>query len=75
MVKLLREIGCGQMAEHKKYATAMTAFGYGAQVCSGLQNLGEPDGPGVSVKLDWLEDHITGEWGDEKIVCFSQYKG
>jgi SNF2 family DNA or RNA helicase len=75
VVKLLRQMESGQMAEHQKYANAMTAFGYGAQVCSGLQNLGEPDGPGTSVKLDWLEEHITGEWADEKVVVFSQYKG
>jgi SNF2 family DNA or RNA helicase len=59
----------------KKRANAMTAFGYGAQICSGLQNLGDDDGPGASVKLDWLERQMTGDWIDEKVVVFSQYKG
>jgi SNF2 family DNA or RNA helicase len=58
-----------------RHVDAMTAWGYGAQICSGLFNLGEPDGDGASVKLDWFEDHITGDWADEKVVVFSQYKG
>jgi SNF2 family DNA or RNA helicase len=60
---------------HQKRVNAMTAFGYGAQICSGLQNLGDDDGPEASVKLDWLERQVTGDWADEKIVVFSQYKG
>ena len=30
----------------------------------------EPDGAGRSVKLDWIENQLTNEWADEKIVVF-----
>ena len=54
-------------------ATAVTAFGYGAQICSGLATLGEPDGPGTSTKLDWACHTLTGDLAEEKTVVFCQY--
>ena len=64
-----------------KQATALTKILYGAQICEGLAALGEPDGPGASVKLDWLMTQLTGDWSGEdatdpgeKVVCFVQFK-
>lgn len=54
---------------------------YGGQICEGLSVIGEPDGPGTSVKFDWLMDRLTGDWSGEteddpgeKVVVFCQYK-
>jgi SNF2 family DNA or RNA helicase len=58
-----------------KRATAIARFMYGAQICTGLAALGEPDGPGTSVKLDWLEDKLVdGDLSDEKTVVFINFK-
>jgi SNF2 family DNA or RNA helicase len=47
---------------------AGVAFTRGAQICSGLAAL--DDGADVSAKLDWLEDKLTGDLAEEKVVCF-----
>lgn len=58
-----------------KHTDAAGKFIYGAQICAGLSTLGEPDGPGTSVKLDWVERTIVdGDLSDEpKIVVFCQF--
>ncbi len=56
-----------------KQATAAARFVYGQQICAGLATLGEPDGPGTSVKLDWLLRVITGDLAGEKVVVFCQF--
>lgn len=54
---------------------AVAQFTYGAMLCSGLGTLGEDDGPGSSVKLDWLEQKLVeGDLSDEKVVCFMNFK-
>jgi SNF2 family DNA or RNA helicase len=58
-----------------KRATAAARFTYGAQICAGLPALGEADGPGASVKLDWVENALTGDLAEEKVVVFSQFIG
>lgn len=55
--------------------TAMTAFSAGQQICAGLPALGEEDGPGASVKLDWLVDRLMGAWTQEKVVVFAKNIG
>jgi hypothetical protein len=57
-----------------KHTTAMTNLHYGAQICGGLATLGEPDGPGTSVKMDWILDKLDGDLADEKVVIFANYK-
>lgn len=57
-----------------KHTTAMTQLHYGAQICGGMATLGEQDGPGTSVKLDWVLEKLTGELEDEKVVLFANYK-
>lgn len=54
-----------------RHAEAGAAFTYGQQICAGLCTLGEADGPGTSVKLDWTEHAIVdGDLGEEKVVVF-----
>lgn len=64
-----------------KRITALNRLLYGKQICEGLAVIGEPDGPGTSVKFDWLLDRLTGDWSGEteddpgeKAVTFCQYK-
>jgi SNF2 family DNA or RNA helicase len=60
----------------QQYAiTALAAYTHGQQICTGLPALGEADGPGCSVKLDWLEFCLTGEWSDRKVVVFARNIG
>lgn len=54
---------------------------YGQQICEGLSVVGESDGPGMSVKFDWIMNRLTGDWSGEseddsgeKVVIFCQYK-
>lgn len=47
---------------------AGVAFTRGAQICSGLAAL--DDGADISAKFDWLEDKLTGDLVEEKVVCF-----
>jgi SNF2 family DNA or RNA helicase len=56
-----------------KRIEAMTKFLYGAQICAGLATLGEPDGPGTSVKLDWVMRAVDGDLAQEKVVIFCQF--
>jgi hypothetical protein len=68
---------CGKkdMPPQQKEVSALSAWTHGAQICAGLPALGEPDGPGASVKLDWTLDHITGEWADQKVVVYARNRG
>ncbi len=76
VVRLRREHG-----EDIKQATALTKILYGSQICEGLAALGEPDGSGASVKMDWLVSQLTGDWSGEseedpgeKVVVFVQFR-
>lgn len=61
--------------EKVKRATAIAKFLYGAQICTGLCAMGEPDLPETSIKLDWLEDKLVdGDLSDEKVVVFINFK-
>jgi SNF2 family DNA or RNA helicase len=61
--------------EQVKRAVAIAKFLYGAQICTGLCAIGEPDLPGTSVKLDWLERTLVdGDLSDEKVVVFVNFK-
>lgn len=60
---------------------ALSRLLHGQQICEGLAVIGREDGPGASVKFDWVMDRLTGDWsgeseGDagEKAVVFVQYK-
>lgn len=72
IVKLIRDEG-----EHVKHLNALTQFLYGQQICAGLPALGEPDGPGVSPKLDWLFDRLNTVWheDDRKVIVFVKNVG
>lgn len=51
--------------------SALAAYNYGTQICTGLPALGEPDGEGSSAKLDWLEHQLAeGVFSDQKVVVF-----
>jgi SNF2 family DNA or RNA helicase len=52
---------------------AVALYTYGMAVCAGLTALGDPDGPGTSVKLDWVEQALTGDLEDEKVVVFCKF--
>jgi SNF2 family DNA or RNA helicase len=52
---------------------AMARFLYGQQICSGLTTLGETDRPGTSAKLDYIEQLLTGDLVEEKVVVFCQF--
>lgn len=57
-----------------KQAKAVAQFVYGAQICAGLSTIGDPDGPGTSSKLDWVENTLVdGDLSDEKVVVFCQF--
>lgn len=62
-------------AKRVTHPEAIARITYGAEICAGLPALGDPDGPGASVKLDWLMHKLTGDWAEEKIVMFSRFKG
>lgn len=55
-----------------KQINALTRVGYGQRICAGLAALGEEDGPGASVKLDWLVNKLQTEWASQKVVVFIQ---
>lgn len=66
---------------NRNRVTALNKLLYGQQICEGLSVVGQPDGPGMSVKFDWVINRLTGDWsgeaeGDpgEKVVTFVQYK-
>lgn len=57
-----------------KRLAAVARFVYGAMICAGLATLGEPDAPGTSVKLDWVQDALVdGDLSDEKVVVFANF--
>lgn len=57
-----------------KRPEAVAKFLYGAQICASLSTLGEPDGPGTSVKLDWVENKVVdGDLAEEKVVVFCRF--
>ncbi len=70
VVRLIREHGA-----EVKHTEAAAKFLYGAQICAGLATLGEPDRPGSSAKLDWIEHALVdGDLSDEpKTVVFGQF--
>lgn len=59
----------------QKMVNALSAYTHGQQICTGLPALGEEDGPGRSSKLDWLENALTGQWTDRKVVVFARNVG
>lgn len=63
-----------EQGETVKRAQAMAQFIYGAQICAGLAAIGEDDGPGTSIKMDWVMDKLVGDLSDEKVVIFCQFK-
>ncbi len=70
VLKIIREEGV-----QTKRPAALAQLHYGAAICAGLAALGEADGPGTSVKLDWIEHHLTeGDLSDEKVVVFINLK-
>lgn len=60
--------------EQVKRATAVAKFLYGAQICGGLAVIGEDDRPRTSIKLDWVEEKLTGDLSDEKVVIFINFR-
>ena len=56
----------------QRFVSAGVAWNHGGQICAGLPALGEADGPGASVKLDWVVDHLAGEWADQKVVVYAR---
>lgn len=74
------ELQAGVLAIMKQTGTtithiqASTSVHSAAMICGGLSVLGEPDGPGTSVKLDWVEQQLTdGDLSEEKVVVFVRY--
>ena len=65
----------------KKVVTALTAFTYGSQICSGtfclktVEGDHEPDAPDASPKLDWIIDKLNSDWVDEKVVVYAKFRG
>lgn len=56
-------------------AKAQASVHSGAMICGGLSVLGEDDGPGTSVKFDWVEDKLVdGDLSDEKVIVFIKYR-
>lgn len=54
---------------------AMPRFMYGQKICDGLHALGEPDAPGSSSKLDWIENVLVdGDLSDEKVVVYCHFQ-
>jgi SNF2 family DNA or RNA helicase len=70
VLQILKEDGARLM----KRPDALAKIHYGAAICAGLAALGEEDGPGRSVKMDWIIDALTGDLGDEKVVLFVNLK-
>lgn len=65
VLRLIREQG-----EDVKRVEAVAKFNYGQQICAGMPTLGFPDGPGMSVKLDWFMNKLDGDFDEDKVVCF-----
>lgn len=71
---ILQIIKDGKVAEVKK-VEALAKISYGARICTGLPAIGEDDGEEASSKLDWIVDHLQGDFADDKVVVFAQNKG
>jgi SNF2 family DNA or RNA helicase len=57
-----------------RHADAIAQFTYGQAICAGLVALGDPDGPGTSTKLDWVENVLVdGDLSDDKVVVFAKF--
>jgi SNF2 family DNA or RNA helicase len=71
VIQILKEEG-----PQTKHITALSKLHYGAAICGGLASLGEPDGPGTSMKMDWIIDKVQegGDLGDEKVIIFANLK-
>lgn len=56
--------------------TASASIHAGSKICTGLSVLGEQDGPGTSVKFDWVMEQVgeDGDFEEEKVVIFAGYK-
>lgn len=67
VLRILKEEG-----EKVKRVQAFAKWTYGQQICAGLPALGESDGPGASVKLDWIERKLRDEFEDEKVMIFAK---
>jgi hypothetical protein len=63
------------MPPQQKQVSAIAAWTHGAQICAGLPALGEEDGPGASVKLDWVMNKLTDDWEDQKVVVYARNRG
>lgn len=68
---VLRMVRAG--AERIRHAEAGAVFTYGSAICAGLTALGDEDGPGTSAKLDWVEQALTGDLAEEKVVVFCRF--
>jgi len=68
VLKVIKEHGT-----HVRKADAVARWTYGAQICAGLSTLGEPDGPGTSAKLDWIENKLDGDLAEDKVVIFCRF--
>ncbi len=69
VLRIIREEGTSV-----RQATAVARFTYGQAICAGLSTLGDPDGPGTSVKLDWIEEKLVdGDLSEEKVVIFGRF--
>jgi hypothetical protein len=64
-----------EQGESIKHTNALTMIMYGQMVCAGLPALGEADGPGASVKLDWVMNQLLNAWSDQKIVVYIKNPG
>lgn len=70
VLRIIREEGT-----QVKRPNALAQIHYGAAICAGLAALGEEDGPGTSIKLDWIEHQLTeGDLSEEKVVIFVNLK-
>lgn len=69
---ILKLLADGQ--EEIKEVQALQIFLYGQMLTAGLPVLGDEDGPGKSVKFDWLCKQMRGDWADEKVICFVRNK-
>lgn len=74
VLRVLKSDEFGNMTMIQKQAAAMARMHYAAAICDGLGTVGGEDGPGASVKLDWVVDKLTGDLDEEKVVIFVLYK-
>jgi SNF2 family DNA or RNA helicase len=58
--------------EEITHPESVALWTHGRQICSGLATL--DDGEDSSSKLDWFDDHITGDFEEDKVVLFVYFK-